>query len=397
MSIMVAASNPLQGISEWLTGGAAHPYMTLYHCMSHDVLWITITVVLDLAVAAGYGLIAMHWWRNAKTLPPTPAKRAVRNIRNIFLFCGLCGYIFIPIKMFWPAWRLYDLFMAVLVYFTWRYAWGAKELKVVYSELGRSTRLEQDLERTREESKRKSFFLNAISHDLRTPLNGLMLQANLAELSAKGNDTETLHNAVQEIKTAARSAGDLLDCLLEYARLDWSNDNNVVTRVDLAQLIDDILSASQGAAAEKNLFLTAKVPPGAVITTDRMKVERILQNLVTNAIKFTERGGIRVEVEHSSSGVDIHVIDTGVGIPAELHERLFEEFFQVSNIERDKAKGFGLGLAIARRLSRQLSGDVTVSSAVGGGSRFSLHLPTIHATTREEAAPSTASIAVAGT
>src|SRR6185369_3881448 len=93
----------LRGLSDWFTGGSRH-YMTLYHCMSKDVLWISITVGLDIAVASGYIVIASHWWRNQRRVGPSPAKVALGNIRNIFIFCGLCGYAFIPVKMFWPAW-----------------------------------------------------------------------------------------------------------------------------------------------------------------------------------------------------------------------------------------------------------------------------------------------------
>src|SRR5262245_5423746 len=124
------AGNFMQAFLDWFTGGAERPYMRLAGCMRHDVLWIGITLALDLAVASGYVLIAMHWWRNQKHLPDVPAKRALAHMRNIFLFCGICGYLFIPIKMFWPAWRLYDIFMGFLVYFTWRYALRARELKV---------------------------------------------------------------------------------------------------------------------------------------------------------------------------------------------------------------------------------------------------------------------------
>jgi hypothetical protein len=112
--------------------------MDLVHCMGHDRWWIAITVALDLAVAGGYALIALHWWKNQRGLPDSPAKRALGTMWNIFLFCGTCGYLFIPIKMVWPAWRLYDLVMVVLGYYTWRYALGARDLKVVYNELGRS-------------------------------------------------------------------------------------------------------------------------------------------------------------------------------------------------------------------------------------------------------------------
>src|SRR5262249_38946313 len=146
---------------------------TLVHCMNHDWLWIGTTVVLDLAIASGYVLIALHWRRNERSLKESPAKSALRNMKQIFLFCGLCGYLFIPIKMFWPAWRLYDGFLAILAYYTWRYALGSWDLRFVYNELGRSQRLAEEVEESRAESRRRSLFLNAVSHDLRTPLNGL--------------------------------------------------------------------------------------------------------------------------------------------------------------------------------------------------------------------------------
>src|SRR5580704_17401927 len=169
----------LNPILRWFSGGADHPYMPLYHCMSQDTFWVAVTVILDISVAIGYGLIAIHWWKNGRNVVHSPAKRALATIRNIFVFCGICGYLFIPVKMVWPAWRLYDMFMLALVFYTWRYALNTKNLKVVYSAISRSNQLAEDLAKSREESKRKSFFLNAISHDLRTPLNGLLLHADL--------------------------------------------------------------------------------------------------------------------------------------------------------------------------------------------------------------------------
>jgi hypothetical protein len=86
---------------DWFAGGGR--YMDLACCMGYDYLWIGITVALDAAVAGGYALIALHWWKNQRHLPDSPAKRALGNMRNIFLFCGICGYAFIPVKMVWPA------------------------------------------------------------------------------------------------------------------------------------------------------------------------------------------------------------------------------------------------------------------------------------------------------
>ena len=367
----------MTNLIDWFSGNGR--YMNLVHCMGHDYLWITITVALDLSVACGYLLIAKHWWQNSHTLPDVPAKKALGNMRNIFLFCGICGYVFIPIKMIWPAWRLYDLFMLALVYFTWRYAWNAKELKVVYRELGRSASLANDLAKSREQVDRKSFFLNALSHDLRTPLNGLILNANLAELSLGSNDHAKLSEALANIKAGTSAAAELIDTLLDYARLDASGEEPETSTFCLVQLVGDIIARFRPHAAVKKLDLRLlhSAPERMNVTSDRRRLERIISNLLDNAIKFTSAGSIRVQIEASQTGgaAEIQVIDTGSGIDPIIQEQLFDEFFQVHNHERDRSKGFGLGLAIARRLARQLGGDITVDSAVGRGSRFTLVLP----------------------
>jgi len=369
--------NPLIELSHWLTGatGDSPGYMKLSSCMRYDTLWIAITVALDLSVAAGYGLIAMHWWKNSRTLPNVPAKYALANMRNIFLFCGLCGYAFIPIKMFWPAWRLYDMFMVVLVYFTWRYAWKAKDLKVVYNELGRSTRLAADLEVSRRESAEKAFFLNAISHDIRTPLNGLMLQANLAELSVHNKDEVTFRETIAEMKSAAHTVSKLLDSFLEYGQLTSAGSDAATSAFELSPMVDGVVKKFSRRATSGGLALNVRVHQGLRVRLDSSKLERILSNLLDNALKFTPSGSVRVEAESDGSGLEIHVIDTGIGIEPHQREKLFDEFYQVDNAARDKSKGFGLGLAIARRLARKMGGDITVESAVGSGSRFTLAIP----------------------
>jgi signal transduction histidine kinase len=361
---------------DWFSGGA-HPYMRLADCMNHDNFWVALTVSLDLAVAAGYLLIALHWWRNCRSMPNTPARGALNNMRNIFVFCGLCGYVFIPIKMIWPAWRLYDLFMLALVYWTWRYAWNARDLKVIYSELGRSTKLAQDLDKMREESRQKSLFLNSLSHDLRTPLNGLMLQTTLARMATQKGDMVLTQNALDEIEGGARATAELLDRLLECARSNALDDRNCARTFNLRHLIEQVSKTHHALAAGKRLDVAIKVPPDLHLHTDPLKLERILTNLVNNAIKFTPSGSITLDVERSEGAIELHVIDTGIGIAEADQARLFQEFFQAGNAERDRAKGFGLGLAIARRLALQLGGDLTVQSAPGRGARFSVLLPAV--------------------
>ena len=361
-------------ILDWFAGGAHHSYMTLVHCMGHDWLWIGVTVALDLAVASGYLVIARHWWSNQRTLAPGPARKALGSMRNIFVFCGICGYIFIPIKMFWPAWRLYDMFMLVLAWLTWRYAWSARELKVLYSELGRNERLSLDLEASRAESRRKSFFLNAISHDLRTPLNGLALQAELARMSCDSKDPQSLRQALCEIEASTAAASGLLNNLMELGRLDWGEDPMAVSDVPLRQCLERIITVHRRAAEQRGIHIRLNIPDGMVVRTDRLKLERIADNLLSNAVRFTHEGGVTIHARQLKDDIYVDFTDTGIGISEEHRPHLFDEFYQVGNGERDPSKGFGLGLAIARRLAEQLDGELAVDSEPGRGSRFTFRL-----------------------
>ena len=148
-----------------------------------------------------------------------------------------------------------------------------------------------------------------------------------------------------------------------------------MTTFELGHLLHRIVEASQPFAVQKGLDLTAEAPPGLLIRTDRSKLEGILRNLTNNGLKFTDAGGVRLDVAVSGSDVTIRVTDTGTGIEAEHIGRLFTEFFQGHNDERDRTKGYGLGLAIARRLADQLGGELAVTSEVGTGSQFSVTLP----------------------
>ncbi len=187
----------------WFSGGARQ-YHTLTHCMNHDTAWIWITVVLDLAVAAGYVLIALQWRRSERSfVRDMPARHALGRLKNIFIFCGICGYLFIPLKMFWPAWRLYDLSLIGLVYFTWRYAWGTGDLNAIYSALGSTDRLSEDLEtsradgdRLREHLEARARELEALNHSLRQEITER--ERSTANLQEERNLLRTLIDALPD-------------------------------------------------------------------------------------------------------------------------------------------------------------------------------------------------------
>ncbi len=387
-----AAFTPM-AILDWFAGNGQ--YMDLRHCMGGDTFWIIATVVLDLVVAAGYILIALHWNQNQQSLTNPQTRVAMGRLRNIFLLCGLCGYVFIPIKMVWPAWRLYDMAMVALAYTTWRYAWGAKDLKVVYRELRRSQSLAHELDESRAESMRKSFFLNAVSHDLKNPLYALSLQAHVIEGSIDDDDPEAARDAIAAVQQCVTDVNRLLDHFLELGRLEWRESTLHTERFPLDKLLQEVVCPLSVLAQNKGLTLSADVSReggGLMLETDRGRLERVVMNLVSNAIKYTDHGRVDVTATpvplngepagrrrggngRGMDAVRIDVTDTGRGIEPEMLDRLFEDFFQADNPERDRAKGFGLGLSIAKRLVESLGGWVEVDSDPGRGSRFSVVVP----------------------
>jgi PAS domain S-box-containing protein len=239
------------------------------------------------------------------------------------------------------------------------------------------------------QAKQKTFFLNALSHDLRAPLNNVVLNAHLLRLSGSldPNDTEVADLVIEN----ARAAGDLVTKLLEYAKAGAEGDQNVLEPVDVSGLLHHVVRRFQPTAERKRLSLTLHEPPGGeadeLMMTDRLKLERVISNLVDNALKYTEQGGVTIDwspkpaalLEHREEGFTVSVTDTGIGVPPQNVKRLFDEFYQVNNHERDRSKGFGMGLAICRSLARQLGGDVRLVPGEGVGSRFEVTVTAVRA------------------
>jgi signal transduction histidine kinase len=244
----------------------------------------------------------------------------------------------------------------------------------------RTRLLANDLERMQDESCRRLHFLNAISHDLRTPLNGMTLQTHVIEQAVQTRDESMVQQAIHHIRSSSALAAEILDSLLQYARTEVHQ--NHITRVPMKELIQQAAESFRGAAEEKLLAFTVAVPDDLRIETDRDKLQRIVANLLDNAVKFTDRGSIILRV--SLDGADrrarrgsviIEVADTGEGMRPEDREKLFNEFFQVNNPSRDARLGLGLGLVVARRLAEQLGGKLTCESELHRGSVFRAELP----------------------
>jgi signal transduction histidine kinase/CheY-like chemotaxis protein/HPt (histidine-containing phosphotransfer) domain-containing protein len=228
----------------------------------------------------------------------------------------------------------------------------------------------------------KSRFLAVVSHELRTPLNGVMGVLQLLDDGSLG-ELQRRHLA-----TAAASGETLIalvDAILEYARLEASAETLETRDFRLDQLIETAVDLMRPQAFGKGLTfdLACDATVNTSVHGDPVRLNRILLNLIGNAIKFTPRGGISLSAttERRDGDALLRVIvrDTGIGIAPEMHERIFEDFVQADDSIARRFGGTGLGLAIARRLTRLMRGELTVQSTPGAGSVFTLLVPLGHA------------------
>jgi signal transduction histidine kinase/ActR/RegA family two-component response regulator len=235
--------------------------------------------------------------------------------------------------------------------------------------------LEQKVEdRTRElaaANQAKSRFLAAASHDLRQPMHALGLF--IAQLRGRIVDPDTLA-LVGKVEAAVTALQELLDSLLDISRLDAGIVKPTVADFRLQPLLGRLESAFAPQAERKGLRLRA-VPTNLAVRSDPVLLERVLLNLLSNAVRYTERGGIVIGCRRRGSQVRIEVWDSGIGVAPEHAEAIFQEFYQLGNPERDRRKGLGLGLAIAARLSRLLGSRIDLHSRPGRGSVFAIEIP----------------------
>ncbi|HEV7556326.1 MAG TPA: CHASE3 domain-containing protein, partial [Kofleriaceae bacterium] len=228
----------------------------------------------------------------------------------------------------------------------------------------------------------KSEFLANMSHELRTPLNSSLILAKLLADNRDGNLNAEQIKFAQTIYTAGNDLLTLINDILDLSKIEAGMLDVRAESVPLARVLDDLASTFQPVAAQKRLALDLRVAPGAPesIETDSMRLSQILKNLMSNALKFTEDGGVSLEISATADGrVGFAVHDTGIGISTDQHDAIFEAFRQADGASNRKFGGTGLGLSISRDLARLLGGDLVVDSKPGHGSTFTLVLPVRHA------------------
>ena len=251
-------------------------------------------------------------------------------------------------------------------------------LRAAYDDLlTRSVELDRAREAAEEANRAKSQFLATMSHELRTPLNAIGGYVELMELGIHGPLSDGQRHALDRIARSQRHLLRLINEVLNLARIESGRVDYLDEDVPIASVVASVTPMLEPQMAAAGLAFTAAVADGLVARADGEKVQQVLINLLTNAVKFTPRGG-RVAVDARPDAredrVLVHVTDTGIGIdPAKL-ESVFTPFVQVDAGPTRRADGTGLGLSISRDLARGMGGDLTAESRLGGGSTFTLAL-----------------------
>lgn len=226
-------------------------------------------------------------------------------------------------------------------------------------------------------SKYKSEFLANMSHELRTPLNSSMILAKLLAENAKGNLNEEQIQFANSIYSAGNDLLNLINDILDISKVEAGKLELAPEHVPLQRLTESLRITFEPLAAQKKLQFVTSVEKGTPqsIFTDHQRLEQIIKNLLSNAIKFTEEGKVSINIAPCKEGIAFSVIDSGIGIAQEHQSLIFDAFQQADGSISRRYGGTGLGLSISRELAHLLGGTITVKSAPGMGSTFTLALP----------------------
>jgi two-component system, sensor histidine kinase len=233
-------------------------------------------------------------------------------------------------------------------------------------------KLTQDKETAEKANLAKSKFLAAASHDLRQPLHALTL---LSGALVERTESEENRNIVEKIRAAVLALENLFNALLDISKLDSGVMQPCIEEFSISKVFQRIDNDHRPEAELKGLVFKTGDCANITVLSDSILLERMLRNFVTNAVRYTETGSVSLECHETGKYVNIIVRDTGIGIPQEMQEKIFDEYFQLDNKGEGRSKGLGLGLAIVARIARMLNHEVLLKSTAGHGSVFRVRVP----------------------
>jgi PAS domain S-box-containing protein len=227
-----------------------------------------------------------------------------------------------------------------------------------------------------EANRAKADFLAVMSHELRTPLNAIMGYSDLMDAGISGTLAPRQRRQVDRIRASARHLLQLIEEILSYARIEAGGEELNPGVVDAHELIREAAAVIEPMAHARELdFIVDRDGQPITLETDAGKLRQVLVNLLSNAVKFTERGSVELRVTLDDDHVTFHIVDTGIGIPEDHLDRIFDPFWQAERPNTRTVGGTGLGLSVSRRYVRLLRGELRIDSEVGSGTHIRVCLP----------------------
>ena len=333
-----------------------------------------------------YPLAVLNVLMGGFVLKRTLGSHGEERKRNMvtFLFC-LAMAVAIVLQIIWPLWPYYALGCLIGCCFFHVFVVEDERDKLRQAVFEReqtekhAAELEKALERARAAEKSRNMFFSIVSHDIRTPLNAIL---GYSELLQKGIASEAERDeALKSIQASGTTLLELVNDVLDLARMDAGKMTLSPEPVRLDQLTDEVFASFRMAADEKGLELVNRTADVPTVLLDEHRFRQILFNLVGNAVKFTERGTVIVAATYVGKKLEVSVSDTGCGIPADILPRILDPFVQVQDASHsaDRVIGTGLGLSICRSLVEVMGGELVVESELGKGSKFAIVMPGVEA------------------
>ncbi len=341
----------------YFTGGPYSPLLPTYVIVVTVLSLLTnLAVTIAMAALIVLSFSVMLVLMSTGVLPPTPVPGAPGQVPSVGYTVTAIAYCALVVGV--PAF------------------FSAATLRLL-------RRKEADLEkRTRqliEAATQRSQFVASMTHELRTPIHGVQGLSDVIAAGVYGPVTEKQKEACASIKRSAQSLLQLVDDLLQLSRAEAGKIDTRPGPVDVIQLVERVAASTSWIVGTKKLSLEVELPPSLpMVLSDERWLAHVLVNLIANAVKFTPEGGkVTVRARSTDESVEIEVVDTGIGIPPEDREKIFEPFRQG---ERGDSKGYGgvgLGLALVTQLSQLLACEIELDSTVGKGSTFRVIVPQV--------------------
>ena len=367
---------------QWLAGNGYAPHSG---CFLGDHIWVGAYVGANWVIALAYALVSLLIWQRMKRASHIPRTLMGNALLGIFVTCAGGHFLAGITTVLWPGYRFETMWHWLTTIPAWIFLAHHNKFSLIVEgphmiaesreELShKNGELNTLYEQVKEVDRLKSEFFANVSHELRTPL--ALILGPISNVLAGDNLTDAQRRDLEVVSRNARTVLKHVNDLLDIARMEAGKMKLRYAEVDLAQTARVLASHFESVIAERGLTFTLDAPPTLVAQLDGDKMQRVLLNLFSNAVKFVPAGGqIICRLAYEDTDVAIEVQDNGPGVPEDLRDAIFDRFRQADASATRQHEGTGLGLAIVKDFVELHGGAVTLREAPGGGALFRMRIP----------------------